>query len=50
MSNISGNASASGSWDNQAPNAWQQQQKNKQIISGTGKIQFSILLNFLSIQ
>lgn len=39
MGNISGNAASAGSWDAQAPNAWQQQQKNKQIMgSATGKL------------
>lgn len=37
MGNLTGNASSSSSWDAQTPNAWQQQQKNKQIMgSATG--------------
>lgn len=48
MGNISGNAASAGSWDTQAPNAWQQQQKNKQIMgSATGKLSRSIFFIFL---
>lgn len=37
MGNLTGNASSTSSWDAQTPNAWQQQQKNKQIMgSATG--------------